>query len=77
MQRRPQRNVRRYTALLPKHEECYQCCGGDGACTICGGDGKVDDAICPQCRGNGRCILCRGAGQIPLDVSSHSNPAYL
>lgn len=67
MQSRPQRNVRRYIALLPNHEECYEC-GGDGACSICGGDGKVDDAVCPQCRGNGLCIVCRGAGQIPLDT---------
>jgi len=61
---RPERYKRRYEALRPGHAECYEC-GGDGACTLCGGAGKLDGRRCENCNGSGLCIVCAGEGQLP------------
>ena len=66
LDKRPVRGVQRYTELAPGHRQCYEC-GGDGACTMCDGSGRIDGNLDTYCHGTGRCIVCRGAGQIPAD----------
>lgn len=58
------------------HHRCYfthagdvRHCGGDGRCTLCGGDGLVDgfginNVQCTLCKGSGKCVTCHGTGWI-------------
>lgn len=44
-------------------------CGGDGKCSLCGGDGLMDgfglsNVKCSLCNGTGKCVSCNGSGYI-------------
>ena len=71
---RPKRGQRRFVELPPGHTECYEC-GGDGACRVCDGAGRLDNQLCDNCQGTGRCVVCRGVGYIVADTSAQ--PGWL
>lgn len=59
--------------------ECV--CGGDGNCTICGGDGIAiwhrQDVVCSYCGGSGRHQLCGGTGRVDADYLRQSQEEKL